>query len=478
MKHLDKGMLKDWYGIFSGYSIALEAWRRGLTVTIDDSICSSFTVSISGEYSPGTAERTLRFKNTRPVDAASDRADRICKNKELTKEWLAKAGIPVPAGKSFDKDIPESDITKYAETLGFPVVLKPTDGEKGKGVIVNIKDEEELLHAIDYIRHELQYDNILLEKYITGCECRVLVVGDRVAGALRRIPANIKGNGRNTIKELIGIKNRQRRKNPCTSGALIKIDRQVIACINKAGYSVDSIPGPGEQIFLRDTSNVSAGGDPVDVTDEIPEAVKNNAVKAVKAIPGLYHAGVDVLIDSSKGDEDPGVIIEINSRPMISLHLFPVQGVPRDVTSEIVDLHFPETIAYKEKRQNDSLYFDRSVLKPIMSGMASAVTLNNLPVDKTRLCRILLTGPEDSSELEKWIKAHTVKLKLSGYLEKLQRGKVRLVLAGSKGELQGFIEMCKKEQRKGRIEAVAVKECKIPVFLGFRTLNDIKWQNL
>lgn len=464
---LDKGMLKDWYGIFSGFSIALEAWRRGLTISIDDSICSSYEISLPEGYIPGLPSRTLRFRNTRLVDAASDAADRICKDKHRTNELLAEAGVLVPEGKSFGRDAALKDMAAYASALGFPVVLKPVDGEKGKGVIVGIKDEQALLRDLDYVRRELGYERVIIERHVNGNECRVLVVGGQVIGAIRRIPANVVGDGRNTIEELIRIKNRKRKKNPCTSGSLIKVDRQVTSCMAKHGYSLESIPEKGEQVFLRENSNVSAGGDPVDVTDNIPEAVKINAVKAVKAIQGLYHAGVDVIIDDCKGESDPGVIIEINSRPMISLHLFPAQGLPRDVAGAIVDLHFPETLGYKCKRHNDRMYFDRRVLEPIIKGMASTVMLKSIAPDKLQYRKIMLYGAFHGTGLEKWVQLNAVRHNLSGYLEAVDAERARLVLAGIKTDIDRFLLLCESGQAGARVDRIYVKECRTPIFLGF-----------
>lgn len=464
---VDKGMIKDWFGIYSGYSLALEAWRRGLTVTVYDGICSSFTVSMPADFIPGQTPRIMAFKNTRPVNAASDEADRICKNKELTKEYLAKEGITVPEGRCFDKETSDEAIVKYAVELGFPVVLKPADGEKGKGVAVDLKDENELVRSLGYVRQELGYRKVILERYIPGYECRVLVVGDKVVGALRRIPANITGNGRSTIQQLIAAKNRKRKKNPCTSGSLIRLDRQVIDKLGKTGYSVDSIPADGERLYLRDNSNVSSGGDPVDVTDEIPEAVKLNAVKAVKAIPGLYHGGVDVIIDSSKGAGDSGVIIEINSRPMISLHLFPVEGLPRDAASAIVDLHFPETAAYKEKRNMENMYFDRSVLEPIIRGTASAVTLRSIPAKGMVFRQLLLKAALMEKDAEAWAAKLAASLRLSGRTEALEGGKLKVLIAGCAEAVEEFIAACRNEQEKGNMNLVLVRESKSPVYLGF-----------
>ncbi len=464
---INKGMIKDWFGIYSGYSLALEAWRRGLTVTIDDGICSSFTVSMPADYISGQEPRAMAFKNTRPVNAASDEADIICKNKELTKEYLAKEGIIVPEGRCFGKETPDEAIVRYAVKLGFPVVLKPADGEKGKGVAVDLKDENELLRSLGYVRKELGYEKVILERYIPGYECRVLVIGDKVVGALRRIPANITGNGRNTIQQLVAAKNKNRKKNPCTSGSLIKLDRQIIDKLEKTGYSVDSIPADGERLYLRDNSNVSSGGDPVDVTDEIPEAVKLNAIKAVKAIPGLYHGGVDVIIDSDKGTEDSGVIIEINSRPMISLHLFPVEGLPRDAASAIVDLHFPETEAYKEKRKLDNMYFDRSVLEPIIRGTASSVTLRSVPVRGMVFRQLLLKAAGMEGEAEAWAAKLAARLMLSGRTEALEGGRLKVLIGGCADAVEKFINACRNEQQKGNMMVVSVRESKALMYLGF-----------
>src|SRR5699024_8329874 len=144
--------------------------------------------------------------------------------------------------------------------------------------------------------------SVIVEEYIPGEEYRIYVLNGKVIAALNRIPANIIGNGKNTIRELIREKNIKRKQIPSVRRRPIKIDEEVKRNVKKYNYTFNSILNNGEQIFLRKTSNLSAGGDPIDVTDQLTDEVKKVAVNAAKAIPGLTECGVDLIVDSRSNE--------------------------------------------------------------------------------------------------------------------------------------------------------------------------------
>src|SRR5699024_4867630 len=216
-----------------------------------------------------------------------------------TKEILAKANVPVPKGKGFSECATDEEIIAYSKTIDYPIVLKPTDASLGDGVVTNIASDEEFLDALHYVRHELEYDEVIVEQHVYGEEYRVYVIEDKAVAAYNRIPANITGDGIHTIEELIDRKNFDRRQNARLNSCLIHYDIEIEEFISKKGYTLESIPTKGEYIPLREKTNVSAGGDPIDVTDKITEEMKQIAIDSVKAVPGLYHAGVDIIVNEN-----------------------------------------------------------------------------------------------------------------------------------------------------------------------------------
>jgi len=218
----------------------------------------------------------------------------ICKDKEMTRRFLKIAGIKTTEGEKFKK----SEIKKaieFANKNGFPVVIKPVDGTWGKNVYLGIDTAKA---AIDAISNIIKKDPcFLVEKQFEGNEYRVLATKEKLLGIINRVPANIIGDGKSKIKELIEIKNSDPRRGGGHTKSLIKIeiDTDVMNNLKKQGLSEDSIPKKGQQIFLRKNSNLSTGGDSFDITDEVHPKIKKLAPKVIAAIPGLPYGGFDLL---------------------------------------------------------------------------------------------------------------------------------------------------------------------------------------
>src|SRR5699024_6255976 len=150
-------------------------------------------------YSISDGNKTHHFSTTRG-DFVSREAIDLTKNKQSAKEYLINGNVPTPLGKDFNKDIQDINVIEYAEDIGFPVVVKPLSGTGGKGVIANIKDKKDLEEALNYVRVKLNSPHIILEKYFKGEDYRLYVLGDKIVGAIKRIRANVKGDGKHTIK--------------------------------------------------------------------------------------------------------------------------------------------------------------------------------------------------------------------------------------------------------------------------------------
>lgn len=316
----------------STMAIVAEAERRGIPTT---RLADNSLIQLSyGKFSKRIQATISSSTNCISVDAACD--------KELTKSLLETFNIPVPRGKAvFSVD----DAVKLAEDLGYPVVVKPNNGNQGKGVATNLKTPEEVEKA--YKLASLYGDHIMIEDYIPGNHFRVIVVDGKVVAVAERIAAHVIGNGKNTIKELIDIENTnplrgEDHERPLTK---IKIDEAMKLYLEKYLIDMNSIPEENEVVTLRETANLSTGGIAIDVTDEIhPDNIKL-FVKAVEII-GLDIAGVDIVAeDISKPIKNTGgAIIEINACPGIRMHHYPSKGKSRDVAGAILDMLFPKEL--------------------------------------------------------------------------------------------------------------------------------------
>lgn len=263
-------------------------------------------------------------------------ADISC-DKLLTKRLLEYQYIPVASGEKVFNTI---NLLQTAEKIGYPVVLKPQFGNKGKGVILNIKSEKELLKAYKVLSDS--YKDVIIEKYIKGNDYRVCVVNHEVIAVARRVPPYLIGDGEHDIVDLIEILNSDPKRGESHEKPLtkIKIDENLLECLNKQGFNVSSIPSVGEKVFLRENANLSTGGSAIDYTDEICEENRDLCIRASKVL-GLDVCGIDICTeDISKPIYNGGVIVEINAAPGIRMHHFPSEGKSRDVAGAIVDMMY------------------------------------------------------------------------------------------------------------------------------------------
>jgi cyanophycin synthetase len=282
-KEFGESVVKKAYGNkLCCYTIALEAWRRGLDVTLLDSSYKNFKVA--------SKEKEVVF-NRSSSEMNTLSARRLVSNKQKARELLLSAGVPVSAGKMFEVNEGFDALIKYAEEVGYPLVIKPVYGSLGVGVFTNIGKQEDLESHCYHLVNDLGKRKLLLEQHILGDDYRAYVVGDKVSAVVKRLPANVTGDGKSTVAELIDGKNLIRKKNPFLSKGLIKIDREVLSYVESVGLSLNSIVEEGVNLKLRGKANASAGGDVVDVTDTVCNEMKEISLKAIQAIPGLYQGG-------------------------------------------------------------------------------------------------------------------------------------------------------------------------------------------
>lgn len=263
-------------------------------------------------------------------------------DKEGTKQVLRDAGVPVPRGtviRYFD------ELQDAIEDVGgYPVAIKPLDGNHGRGITLDITTWETAEQAYDAASTASKTRSVIVERFYTGRDHRVLVVNGRVVAVSERVPAHVVGDGKSTIEELIEATNRDSRRGDGHDNVLTRIvvDKTVLSMIQEAGYTLDSVLPEGEICFLRATANLSTGGSAIDRTDEVhPENIWLFA--RVAKIIGLDVAGIDVVTpDISKPLRDvDGVIVEVNAAPGFRMHVAPSEGLPRNVAGAVMDMLFP-----------------------------------------------------------------------------------------------------------------------------------------
>ena len=263
----------------------------------------------------------------------------IAGNKHATKKLLGDMGVPVPKGfRIRDEDELESTI----ESVGYPVVIKPVDGNHGKGATVGITTFEDAKIAFGKAKEYSRW--IIVEKQLIGADFRALVVNNRLIAVAERIPAHVVGDGKKTIQKLIDKTNADPRRGYGHENVLtqISIDGQTMRCIREKGYELDSVLPEGEILHLKTTANISTGGTAIDRTDEVhPENVF--LFERIAKIIGLDVAGVDIIAEnvSEPLRESGGGIIEVNAAPGFRMHLSPSEGIGRNVAEHVIDMLFP-----------------------------------------------------------------------------------------------------------------------------------------
>jgi cyanophycin synthetase len=261
-------------------------------------------------------------------------------DKLLTKQLLKNQSIPVAEGH---KVLNLFGLLHEAERIGYPVVLKPQSGNKGNGVILNIKSHKQLVDS--YINLRKNQKDIIIEKFVRGKDYRVCVVNYKVVAVALRIAPYVIGNGRDNLKTLIDVINDDPLRGEDHEKALtkIKIDAELISCLLKRGLQLEHVPKKGEKIFLRENANLSTGGMAIDCTEEICEENIEYCINAAKIL-GLDICGIDICAKdiSIPLHEDNGVVIEINAAPGIRMHHYPSKGKKRNVGKAILEMLYDQ----------------------------------------------------------------------------------------------------------------------------------------
>jgi len=286
----------------------------------------------------GYGANQKRIQATVTSETSSIGVELAC-DKEDTKYLLEQAEVEVPKGEIIRR---ESSLEETCRYVGFPLVIKPVDGNHGRGITVDINNYEDAVIAFHAAKEVSKA--VIVEKYITGEDYRLLVINNVLVAASKRTPAHVVGDGKSTIKQLIDIVNEDPRRGYGHENVLtqITVNDLTQSIIKGAGYTIDSILDEGEQLILKDTANLSTGGTAEDVTDIVHPA-NVSMVERISRIIDLDICGVDIMTtDISKPlSETGGAVLEVNAGPGFRMHLAPTEGLPRNVAAPVIDKLFP-----------------------------------------------------------------------------------------------------------------------------------------
>jgi len=286
----------------------------------------------------GYGKNQVRFRATM-TDKTSSIAVDLASNKDETKRMLQAAAIPVAKGLCI---VHEEEVDEAIEKIGFPLVFKPLDGNHGKGASINVKTVEDAKAAFE---HAKKYSRrIIVEKFITGYDFRVLVINHRFIAAALREPAHVIGDGKSTIQELIDLENKDPRRGYGHENVLteISIDKETMDQLAKYGYTLETVLKKDEQCYLKGTANLSTGGTSTDVTDTVhPHNIF--ICERISRVIGLDLCGIDIMASnlSEPLETSGGVVLEVNAAPGFRMHLAPAKGLPRNVAAPVIDMLYP-----------------------------------------------------------------------------------------------------------------------------------------
>lgn len=267
----------------------------------------------------------------------------IARRKRVTTSMLAAAGLPTARQKTVRR---LEEAQAAARAIGFPVVVKPASGNMGKGVSVGVADDTALAAAFQ--RARAVSPGVLVEELVAGDEFRLLVVGGRFVAAARRRPAQIRGDGVSTVRELVARENTRPERETILPGRMgagrpLVCDAESLALLREQGHSETTVPTAGAVVLLRRESNMSRGGDSVDETDRVHPSVRTVAERAA-AVVGIDVCGVDFITTDIRRpwQETGGTICEVNTRPGLVIHSCVSEGVRRDVAADVLRMHYPD----------------------------------------------------------------------------------------------------------------------------------------
>jgi len=290
------------------------------------------------QFGQGVHQRRIRATMTSQTSAL---AVDIASDKELTGRLLGAAGLPVPHSQSC-RTVEQA--VRLAERVGYPVVIKPADGNHGRGVQLDLRNASDVEAAFPAAKDQARNGRVIVESFYTGKDYRVLVIGGHMVAVAERVPAHVIGDGQHTVAELVDIVNADPRRGVGHEKVLtrIRITDAAEELVAEQGFAMDDVPPAGSEVRLAATGNMSTGGISIDRTyDAHPDNVEI-AEEAARVV-GLDVAGIDFICPDIADTvrETGGGICEVNAAPGFRMHTHPTEGEPQFVAKSVIDLLFP-----------------------------------------------------------------------------------------------------------------------------------------
>jgi cyanophycin synthetase len=327
----------------------------------------------------------------------------IAGDKNLTNRLLAAAGLPVPRSEIV-RDA--EDAVAAAERFGYPVVVKPLDGNHGRGVCLDIRDEGAARAGFERAVGQSRQGLVVVESFVVGNDYRVLVVGGHMVAVAQRVPAHVTGDGTHTVRELVETANEDPRRGIGHEKVLtrITVDDAAEALVRKQGFGLDDVPPDGEMVKLAETGNMSTGGISIDRTWEAHEENVEIAEEAARVV-GLDVAGIDFLTPdiSQPVRETGGAIVEVNAAPGFRMHTHPTEGEAQYVAKPVVDLLFPPgtpsripIVAVTGSNGKTTTVRMISHIFTRMGGKVGMTTTDGIYIDERLVRKVDASGPKSA----------------------------------------------------------------------------------
>lgn len=370
------------------------------------------------------------------LDDASQR--RLSRYKQEVRTLIEGLGANATKGQRFDSRSGQEEARQYADEIGYPVIVKPEAGTTGKGVV-------KIAQAAEFPEQWRQLasacEKILVEQFFEADEYRFTCVEGRAVAILKRKPANVMGDGVSTIDELIAAKNVLRKAHHALRNLPIPVDDVVRDKLASQGLGLDSVPGQGVEVFLRDNSNVSTGGEAIDYTDEMHPGYTERVNRVASEFSGLVFSGIDVLIKDHRAvpDDRNWAIIEVNHSPGFSSHHSPWSGTERDVAGVALQRIF----SLPEKR-------------------------DEVPAVRMAI-RIEGPGIQDVG-YRRWLKRTANGMRVDGWVRNAADGAIDAVLAGDYRWVGELIALCQQGPARATVSRISLEGYAGDPGQGFRIL--------
>ncbi|HEX6844165.1 MAG TPA: cyanophycin synthetase [Actinomycetota bacterium] len=327
----------------------------------------------------------------------------IAQDKKMTHRLLAAAGLPVPVSEVVTS---EDEAVAAAKRIGFPVVVKPLDGNHGRGVNLDLKTERAVRTGFKRAQRESRRGFVVVETFVTGNDYRMLVIGGHMVAIAERVPAHVVGDGEHTVSELVALTNQDPRRGIGHEKVLtrIKLDDPARELLKKQGYALEDVPDAEAFVKLADTGNMSTGGISIDRTWDAHEDNVEIAEEAARVI-GLDVAGIDFIAPdiSLPVRETGGAIVEVNAAPGFRMHTHPTEGEPQYVAKHVVDLLFPpgtpSRIPIIAVTGSNGKTTTTRMIAHVLRGMGRQVgmtTTDGVYIDERLVKRVDASGPKSA----------------------------------------------------------------------------------